>query len=211
MKKNQTQKVYDYLKNKIVTKMIYPGTRIIEKEIVDELGISRTPVRSALMKLAYEGMVEIESNRGAKVAVPSATDFMQVYEARKAIEIEAFKLAVNRRDEESVARLKNNLDKQMKMEDTFNMIEYSYLNNEFHTIIIQQSRNEYLAKLLIELYGKLSTYLLFWDNSSTNADSLENHKNLYEAFRDKDLDKGVKALINDIELSKNSVSSSKTL
>ena len=52
---NPADIVYDYIKNQIVTKAIYPGTRIVEEELVRETGVSRTPVRSALMRLAYDG------------------------------------------------------------------------------------------------------------------------------------------------------------
>ena len=49
---NPADIVYDYIKNQIVTKAIYPGTRIVEEDLVRETGVSRTPVRSALMRLA---------------------------------------------------------------------------------------------------------------------------------------------------------------
>ena len=51
---NPADIVYDYIKNQIVTKAIYPGTRIVEEDLVRETGVSRTPVRSALMRLAYD-------------------------------------------------------------------------------------------------------------------------------------------------------------
>ena len=71
---NPADIVYDYIKNQIVTKAIYPGTRIVEEDLVRETGVSRTPVRSALMRLAYDGLIQQQPNRGAVVAKPSATD-----------------------------------------------------------------------------------------------------------------------------------------
>ena len=67
---NPADIVCDYIKNQIVTKAIYPGTRIVEEELVRETGVSRTPVRSALMRLAYDGLIQQQPNRGAVVAKP---------------------------------------------------------------------------------------------------------------------------------------------
>ena len=61
---NPADIVYDYIKNQIVTKAIYPGTRIMEEDLVRETGVSRTPVRSALMRLAYDGLIQQQPNRG---------------------------------------------------------------------------------------------------------------------------------------------------
>ena len=66
---NPADIVYDYIKNQIVTKAIYPGTRIVEEDLVRETGVSRTPVRSALMRLAYDGLIQQQPNRGAVVAM----------------------------------------------------------------------------------------------------------------------------------------------
>ena len=60
---NPADIVYDYIKNQIVTKAIYPGTRIVEEDLVRETGVSRTPVRSALMRLAYDGLIQQQPNR----------------------------------------------------------------------------------------------------------------------------------------------------
>ena len=96
---NPADIVYDYIKNQIVTKAIYPGTRIVEEDLVRETGVSRTPVRSALMRLAYDGLIQQQPNRGAVVAKPSATDLRQVYEARAVLEVGAFRAAVHRRSD----------------------------------------------------------------------------------------------------------------
>lgn len=109
---NPADIVYDYIKNQIVTKAIYPGTRIVEEELVRETGVSRTPVRSALMRLAYDGLIQQQPNRGAVVAKPSATDLRQVYEARAVLEVGAFRAAVHRRSDESVLQMEQNLQKQ---------------------------------------------------------------------------------------------------
>lgn len=208
---NPADIVYDYIKNQIVTKTIYPGTRIVEEDLVRETGVSRTPVRSALMRLAYDGLIQQQPNRGAVVAKPSATDLRQVYEARAVLEVGAFRAAVHRRSDESVLQMEQNLQKQQDLTNLFNMTEYVRLNREFHWIITMEAQNAYYEKYLNELQNKVATYLLFWDNSTTNSLSLDLHLRIFEAFRDRDEQKGVLALMEDLQLAEECVRESQQL
>lgn len=208
---NPADIVYDYIKNQIVTKAIYPGTRIVEEDLVQETGVSRTPVRSALMRLAYDGLIQQQPNRGAVVAKPSATDLRQVYEARAVLEVGAFRAAVHRRSDESVLQMEQNLQKQQDLTNLFNMTEYVRLNREFHWIITMEAQNAYYEKYLNELQNKVGTYLLFWDSSTTNSLSLDLHLRIFEAFRDRDEQKGVLALIEDLQLAEECIRESQQL
>lgn len=208
---NPADIVYDYIKNQIVTKAIYPGTHIVEEELVRETGVSRTPVRSALMRLAYDGLIQQQPNRGAVVAKPSATDLRQVYEARAVLEVGAFRAAVHRRSDESVLQMDQNLQKQQDLTNLFNMTEYVQLNREFHWIITMEAQNAYYEKYLNELQNKVATYLLFWDSSTTNSLSLDLHLRIFEAFRDRDEQKGVLALMEDLQLAEECVRESQQL
>lgn len=208
---NPADIVYDYIKNQIVTKSIYPGTRIVEEDLVRETGVSRTPVRSALMRLAYDGLIQQQPNRGAVVAKPSATDLRQVYEARAVLEVGAFRAAVHRRSDESVLQMEQNLQKQQDLTNLFNMMEYVRLNREFHWIITMEAQNAYYEKYLNELQNKVATYLLFWDSSTTNSLSLDLHLRIFEAFRDRDEQKGVLALMEDLQLAEECVRESQQL
>lgn len=208
---NPADIVYDYIKNQIVTKAIYPGTHIVEEDLVRETGVSRTPVRSALMRLAYDGLIQQQPNRGAVVAKPSATDLRQVYEARAVLEVGAFRAAVHRRSDESVLQMEQNLQKQQDLTNLFNMTEYVRLNREFHWIITMEAQNAYYEKYLNELQNKVATYLLFWDSSTTNSLSLDLHLRIFEAFRDRDEQKGVLALMEDLQLAEECVRESQQL
>lgn len=208
---NPADIVYDYIKNQIVTKAIYPGTHIVEEDLVRETGVSRTPVRSALMRLAYDGLIQQQPNRGAVVAKPSATDLRQVYEARAVLEVGAFRAAVHRRSDESVLQMEQNLQKQQDLTNLFNMTEYVRLNREFHWIITMEAQNAYYEKYLNELQNKVATYLLFWDSSTTNSLSLDLHLRIFEAFRNRDEQKGVLALMEDLQLAEECVRESQQL
>lgn len=186
------------MKNQIVTKSLYPGNRIIEEDLARETGVSRTPIRSALVRLAYEGLVVQQPNKGSFVAKPSATDLRQVYETRAVLEVGAFRAALKRRSDESVLLMEKNMEKQRQLGNIFNMSDYVGLNREFHWIITMEAQNAYYEKYLNELHNRVATYLLFWDNSTTNEFSLETHQKILDAFRDRNEEKGVEALLEDI-------------
>ena len=156
-------------------------------------------MRSALMRLAYDGLIQQQPNRGAVVAKPSATDLRQVYEARAVLEVGAFRAAVHRRSDESVLQMDQNLQKQQDLTNLFNMTEYVQLNREFHWIITMEAQNAYYEKYLNELYNKINTYMIFYDQSSDN-NSIVSHTMIYEALRDRDLEKGLLGLREDIQI-----------
>lgn len=79
-------KVYNYIKEQIVTRRLYPGNRIIEEEVAEAVGVSRTPIRAALSRLANVGLVQQIPNRGSYVSKPTEEDFRSVFEARKLLE-----------------------------------------------------------------------------------------------------------------------------
>ena len=138
--------VFEALRDAIVHGEFEPGERLLEVALAKRLGVSRTPVRSALMRLAYDGLIQQQPNRGAVVAKPSATDLRQVYEARAVLEVGAFRAAVHRRSEESVLQMEQNLQKQQDLKNLFNMTEYVQLNREFHWIITMEAQNAYYEK-----------------------------------------------------------------
>lgn len=206
MKENSpVNQAYSYIKKMIVTRELYPGNRIIEEDISRETGISRTPIRTALLRLSYEGMVDQQPNRGSFVAKPSMTDLGQVYELRILLEAGAFRAAVQHRSEQSVKWMHDILDQERELEKRFNMVEYAALNREFHWIIAVEARNPYYEKYLNELHNKVSTYLLFWDNSTNGVRSLEIHQRIYEAFCDRDEEKGIAALMDDVHLGEDDI------
>ena len=97
MKKAKPQDiVYQYVKNQIIGKSMFPGNRIIEDDIIRETGTSRTSIRPALLRLKYEGLVEMIPNRGAFVTGFGDQDVADMYEMRKVYEVLAFEWAVER-------------------------------------------------------------------------------------------------------------------
>ncbi len=190
---------YEYIRNKIITKTMFPGNRVIEEDVVHELGVSRTSIRSAMQRLQYEGFLEIIPNKGAYVAKPTVEDIRHAYYARTVLEINAVQLAVDGVTAEGLDRMEQNLKAQKELENRFNIAEYAALNRAFHWEIAEATGNPYVKKYLNELLNRSNIYLIFYDNSTNNARGLTKHGAILDAIQRKDKAAAVAAIRDDMD------------
>ena len=98
--------MYSAIRERISSGSLPRGARVHQEDLAEELGVSRTPVREALRRLAAEGLVEMRTNRGARVADVDQVGMRVSYEARTVIEPGAARLAAARRVPEPLARMR---------------------------------------------------------------------------------------------------------
>lgn len=197
-KSSSAQKVYDYVREKIVSKALFPGNRIVEEDLADELHTSRTTVRNGIALLNYNGLVEVIPNYGTFVTKPTLEDMEQAYAVRTLLEEEAIRLAVPRITEVALARMERNLAEQRLLTQNYSMAKYVDLNSAFHQEIVQAAGNAYLEKYLRELYNKSAVLLTFYDTSISNINSLCSHEQMYLALKNRDVAAAVEALRQDM-------------
>ena len=143
--------VYEELKRQIMVGEIAPGTRMMEVELADEMGVSRTPVREAIRKLEKEGLVTIEPRRGAYASDISAKDMVDILEVRQDLEGMAAGIAAQRITEEGRIELEN-IARQYKESVDREDIEEIIRNDEaFHKYIVGLSGNKTLIKMVSQV------------------------------------------------------------
>ena len=197
---NPVNTVYQYVKKKIESKAIFPGHRIIEEDLTKQLGISRTSVRSALSQLQNEGFVVIHPNKGTFVFKPTKEDFINIYHARRYLEMGAMSLAIPNMTNDIIQKLEQAIEAQKAMKDNFSITEYAVLNRSFHEEIVRAAKNDYYEKYLNEIYNKAYICLIFYDESRDNTGSLTTHSTMLEAIKRKDIEAGIRAIERDINL-----------
>ena len=101
-----TQRVYETVKEKISTFQLKPGTRLVEEQIAEEAGVSRTPVREALNRLGQEGLVKIFPQWGSYVREIDLEEIREVFDLREALEGMAARVAASRISEGEIEELK---------------------------------------------------------------------------------------------------------
>lgn len=162
---SKTNLLYQQVREKIVCGEIKPGAILTEAELADEYGVSKTPVREALVLLGHEGFVESMPRIGHVVATFTVQDVLETFHLRSILEPEAASLAAERITEEGIAALLKNSDEESALserarEDDFYERAYE-LNMEFHQQIARASGNGRLADLVKRLMEDMRRMLAF--------------------------------------------------
>ena len=142
--------VYAAIRERIADGSLPRGGRVHQEDLAEELGVSRTPVREALRRLAAEGLVEMRTNRGARVADVDQGGMRGAYEARLVVEPGAARLAAQRRQPEPLARMRSAVvDQRRAVRSVMRSFD---ANREFHLALVSASGNEYLVQLAERLW-----------------------------------------------------------
>ena len=142
--------VYTATRARIMDGTLKRGARIHQEDLADELGVSRTPVREALRRLAAEGLVEMRTNRGARVADVDRDDMHAAYEARLVIEPGAARLAAQGPPGPPLARMRAAVAAQRRAIP--NVRRSFEANREFHLALVAASGNHFLLQLAERLW-----------------------------------------------------------
>ena len=137
-------RVYAVVRRRILDGDLRRGARLRQEALAEELGVSRTPLREALRRLAAEGFVEFHPNRGAQVVSMTAEDVRKAYEARMVVEPGAARLAAIRRPAAEVTVMWEAIDAER--ESAGRASSYS-ASRTFHLALVRASENEHLIRM----------------------------------------------------------------
>lgn len=175
--------VYEELKRQILVGEIAPGTRMMEVDLADEMGVSRTPVREAIRKLEKEGLVTIEPRRGAYASDISIKDMLDVLEVRQTLEGMAASLAARKVTEEEkrdFIRASKAYNDAVASGNTDEIIKCDEL---FHQLIVNYSDNKTLETLLSQVQElALRFRYIYYDDFSRYERMPREHEEIEEAI-----------------------------
>jgi DNA-binding GntR family transcriptional regulator len=187
--------ILERLRALILTGEYGPDERLIEEQLADRLGVSRTPVRQALTMLEAEGLVEITPNRGATVCSFSVDDVWDIYDLRAVLEGHAARRAAGRIENGELERLRELAGEMERLPGRFDDHEEEIralvaLNQEFHGTIVEASRNRRLERLInrtVEI--PLMFKAFFWYTPHERTISNHYHRQILEALENGDADR----------------------
>ena len=136
-------RVCDVLRERILTGELARGQRLLQEALAAELGVSRTPLREALRRLAAEGLVTLEANHGAAVADQDFRDLNDSWSARRVIEPGAARLAAEVRSPHAIARMRAAIAHQRQAGGDIAVSMAA--NREFHVAQVAASGNAHLT------------------------------------------------------------------
>lgn len=148
--------VCENIRQAIIDGTFSPGERLMEIQLADEMGVSRTPVREAIRKLELEGFVVMIPRRGTYVADISIRDITEIYEMRTCLDVLSAGLAAERITDEELEALNRLLVEIGQYIAENNMEKIVEADTAFHDILYQASRNERLRSIINNLREQLT-------------------------------------------------------
>lgn len=137
-----------YIRRKIASGEFGPGYRLKERDLAEEMGISRIPIREAMRSLASEGFVTIVPRRGALVTELRREHLEEIFEVREALESQEAALAAQRATPEQVAAMRVTVEEAVAAAGRGDVEAVDAANIRFHEILLESTRNATLATLL---------------------------------------------------------------
>lgn len=190
------EKIYNHLRTKLLAGELPPGARLDYKKISTEMGVSTTPVREAMGKLASEGLVDLVPRAGAIVRKLGAQEAVQLYGVREAIETYAAVKAAEKISEARLQNLENLLTKMRslitksfspttKLMTGENLSEFLQSDLAFHMTIIEAAGNPRLTKLAGDshIHSRIFGVERFGHNQELMEEADEIHRSIFDALK----------------------------
>lgn len=207
---NISEEVYAALKDRILSRQFSPGERLNLSQFEEKMGISRTPLKDALNRLALEGLVEIQPRKGTFVVNPSRDEIAESFEVRRVLEVYAVELAIQVISEPQLGHMRdliNDLRRLTDIEDWDGIYhEYCNLDYDLHHLILDIAGNQRLKEIWEQVnvhvemartrYGKLER-----ERKLTQTE----HEKILQAFETRDLPTLQQTISHHIDRAKQSV------
>ena len=175
--------VFQTLRKAILTGELMPGERLMEIQLAEKLGVSRTPIREAIRKLELEGLVMNIPRRGAQVAEISERGLRDVLEVRRALDTFCAELACERISDEEKEALKKACKDFEDAVQTKDVTVIAKADVAFHDIIVGATGNERLVALLNNLAEQMYRYRFeYIKDFSQHGKLIEEHRVLMDAI-----------------------------
>lgn len=182
--------VCEHIREAIINGVFAPGERLMEIQMADEMGVSRTPVREAIRKLEMEGFVVMIPRRGTYVSDISIKDINDVYEIRTSLDMLAAGLAAERISDEELEELQRLLVQVGRAIEDNDMNKVLEADIAFHDVLYKASRNERLRNIINNLREQITVIRgVSMRYPGRLKDTQEEHRALVECIAARDVEK----------------------
>lgn len=200
------------MRNKLALGELVPGTRLINRTLAREIGVSLTPVREALNRMVSEGLLEYRAGLGTFVPIPNIRDLQELYDLRKTLECDAVGKAADRLKEQDMVALAQSI---RDMGDLLNHREsddfdepvarpifemWRAADTMFHTVLLRAAGNRRVMEMVANLQ-LVCQIQQDWDTTTyhTVSDAHRDHQQIIEAIQSGDVDQARKIMCGHID------------
>jgi DNA-binding GntR family transcriptional regulator len=152
---NASQTAYQFIRASILSQTYPAGFQLREIHLSEELGLTRTPVREAIIKLESEGLVRSYPNRGAFVIKLTLSEVEDLFDVREALEIKAAELAIRKANREQLDAIRDALEQHSQFIESSRDSNYRMPVLDFHEALIKLSHNQTLISIWQTMRSKL--------------------------------------------------------
>jgi DNA-binding GntR family transcriptional regulator len=189
-KKTLHEQIVDHLRDMIMTGELKEGDRIKEDQLCASMGISKTPLREALRVLSAEKLITLVPNRGSYVCRPTLKEIKEMFDCMSVLEGVCARRAAEKMKDSDLKKLEQfheELERHFQYRDQKNYIK---VNNLYHTFLQRLVENQTCNEIINGLRQKILLYRFKSLNLPGRfEDSIQEHRELLQAFRERDLEK----------------------
>ena len=185
MPKSVVDRVHNELRDMAVTFRFLPGERLNEAILAKELGVSRTPLREALNRLATEGFLTFSANHGFFRKPLDVKEVFDLYEFRMQLEISAVKMAVDRATEEQLADIEKFATESAREVPTRTTDDLVTLDEQFHEMLMSLTGNVEMLNSLRNVNARIQ-FVRWLDMTGRRSETQSQHKEIVRALRKRD-------------------------
>ena len=192
--------VFNTLRQAILKGELAPGERLMEIQLAEKLGVSRTPIREAIRKLELEGLVLMIPRKGAQVAEITEKDLKDVLEVRIGLEELAVKFVCQRIDDRQLRELQEASRKFAEAVQSEDLTKLAEADVNFHDLIYKATGNERLVQLLNNIREQMYRYRVeYLKDEEVRSSLVEEHNRLWKALKERDAEQAARITQEHIE------------
>ena len=190
---NLSEIAYEYIKNNIISGEYKAEELITENKIAAAIQMSRTPVRRALIQLEAENYVRTIDGIGTLVVGLSLSDLEEIYDVRKALEVQALRTSINRITSQELEKIEQEFYSILEQYDSgleVNSEDLVWADKHIHDLIVDRSANRYIRKLMSDIEIQIERYKSFaYAETETGREGLIQHLELLGYIKERDFEK----------------------
>jgi len=185
--KNLAQRAYEAIKDMILTGELKPNVRLTEEKMASTLGVSRTTIKKAFIRLKEEYLLEDAPSQGVQIRLSNINECLEAYKVREVLEGLAARIAARSADETKVSRMIKEFEKLRSDGEDMNMNEFERLNYNFHKMLADCYENKSITKFIMTLLMNTKSFHHDRQIKSFYAEgSVNEHLDILYAIRNRD-------------------------
>ncbi|MBL6945265.1 MAG: GntR family transcriptional regulator [Rhodospirillales bacterium] len=191
--------IVDRIFEAVIERRLPPGTKLSESVLCDAFGVGRMRIRRSLLLLASRNIVDLQSNRGAYISSPTPQQAREVFEARRAIEPNVCRLAVERAAERNIRRLEKHIKEEKGAHAVGDRRAAIRLSGLFHVKLAEIADNQVMERIVVELVTRTSLIIGMFGAAGTANCPVDEHAKLLESFKNGEQEVAAKQMIVHLE------------